>query len=163
MIFKDYFGIIGEKYRTYCAFTTAINCRVLAHFGIAARPLPCQALLRTERGNFALGYVEEVPAGQWNGHVVTLAGDWLIDCTLAGFRRLGDFPVPDVAIVTGAEPEADVLAGFEPAPGHHLLWRAPPSGTPGRLPQEPEAMVQAAARALIAAVARDLAERPGRA
>ncbi|MFC7334816.1 hypothetical protein [Rhodocista pekingensis] len=163
LIFRDYFRIIGETYRTYCAFTTAINCRVLAQFGVAARPMPCQALLRAETGTFALGYLDTPPEGQWNGHVVTLAGDWLIDCTLAGFRRLGDFPVPDIAIVTGAEPEADVLASFEPAPGHRLLWRPPPSGEPGTVPQEPAAMVEEAARALIAAVTRELAERQGRA
>ena len=85
---NQFYEVVPLELSTFCAVDSKIACAVLNHFGIEATLYVCQMRHYSSKGICTVGFVgDELPQGQWNGHVICKTQNWFIDAALFTFKK----------------------------------------------------------------------------
>ena len=85
---NQFYEVVPLKLSTFCAVDSIIARGVLNDFGIEATLYVCQMRHYSSKGIYAVGFVgDELPQGQWNGHVICKTQNWFIDAALFTFKK----------------------------------------------------------------------------
>lgn len=120
-----------------CCVLCALTARdFLARMGFDARVAPVAAVLRTEQLTVGVGMPgSAAPSGKWAGHLVALAGGYLIDLALYCARRpnwsfiRGMVALPVAGTVPNKINGLPVLAGFNVDRTFSAAWLANDANT----------------------------------
>lgn len=153
-----YSEAIDHGYLTYCALTSEVCRRVLAHFGVAAEVVACQLVASDGQRQFRVGYVDDNRPGKWDGHAVCVSDGWLFDGTLRHVALGLGVALPIcVAVRRVDKPGTDVIARCNLAEqGLNLSWRVPPYGANPHIPREPRGITKRLVTKLIRRVSSAL-------
>jgi hypothetical protein len=98
LLVREFYVALPESLKTYSLFSTHLLSKALHHYGIRTRVIPCRlwcSLLKTEK-EFVGGFLNFGDAEKWNGHVVCLVGDWLVDTAIYHLNPTFGYQVPKI-------------------------------------------------------------------
>jgi hypothetical protein len=146
---EAFYACVPTQYRTYCALTSRISARVLAAFGLAPKLVPCQLWCATPTNNYVIGFVGAPASGRWDGHVVCVVGNQLIDAATAHIRNEFHLPAPDLVVAPLIQIPSQVMSRHDLDERNRIWWHRAPEGLDLQPPAEPTAVTDAYATALI--------------
>ena len=146
---KVYYRIIPRDYLTYCSLTAEISVSVLQHFGIAAHLVPCQVWLAGPDKNLIVGFTQVKMPGKWDGHVVCVAQDWLIDAATHHFKKDFGVDVPDLILARRFPISSSAISRYDLDQNTRLWWLNPPPAADTRLPPSASEVVKNMSQMLI--------------
>ena len=133
LVVEEYYAVLPEALKVHSLFATHILSQTLHHFGIRTRLLPCRlwcSRSQSDKG-FPGGFVNFYNVENWNGHVVCLVGEWLIDAALYHLNPTFNFEVPKIIARRIALPEPDIYARYRLNSATEFVWyRLPPKAAP---------------------------------
>ena len=147
-----FYKVVPEEYRTYCAFTSEIIQKALTHFGVTCERVPCQIWYTRPDHIYVIGFLGKETASKWDGHVVCCAEGVVIDAAIHHFEREFGLAVPWMVTVPMLSFPTPALAQMNMSITDAIWWQPPPEGAHTSLPDEPQALVQQYAEALIKAL-----------
>ena len=115
LVVEEYYAVLPPAIQVHSLFATHILSNTLHRFGIRTRVLPCRlwCSFLPQKKELVGGFVNYGDREKWNGHVVCLVGDWLVDAALYHLNPSFNYEVPKIIA-------ARVLL---PAPGTYARYR----------------------------------------
>lgn len=126
---EEYYVALPEALKVHSLFATHILSHALHHYGIRTRVLPCRLWCSLPRSDkeFPGGFANFFDTEKWNGHVVCLVGDWLVDAALYHLNPTFNFEVPKIVARRIALPESGIYTRYRLNPTTEFVWyRLPP-------------------------------------
>lgn len=136
-----YYNCVPTRYKTYCSLTSRISERVLSSFGIRAELVPCQLWCVTSTHNYVIGFVGNTSPGRWDGHVICVAGDYLVDAATHHIPKQFNISVPDILFSQLIPLPTQVISRYNLDDAKRLWWHPLPSGFDPTPPDEPKAII----------------------
>lgn len=146
---EEFYGCVPIQYRTYCVLTSSISARVLSAFGFLPKLVSCQLWCDTPKTNYVLGFAGAPPSGRWDGHLVCVVGNQLVDAATSHIRNEFRLPVPDIVVTSLFQIPTQLLSRYDLDECNRIWWLRPPEGMNVEPPVEPAAVVNDYANALI--------------
>ena len=150
---RSFYEVVPHEYKTYCSLTARIAQRVLQRFGIACECVPCQVWYSQPHHHYVIGFLgPQNPnhnPGKWDGHVVCCTDRWLLDTATHHFQREFGLTAPDVVLTPLFAIPSTALAYLQLQDSNALWWHTPPMQADTQAPEEPPALVERYAQALI--------------
>jgi len=130
MLVKEFYVALPQSIKTYSLFSTHVLSKALHHYGIKTRILPCRlwcSLLKTEK-EFVGGFLNFGDAEKWNGHVICLVGDWLVDTAIYHLNPTFGYQVPKIIAQRIVYPEPQIYTRYKLNKITEFVWyRLPPA------------------------------------
>lgn len=144
-----YYEVVPIKYKTFCSLTSEVSKFVLKYFQIESQLLPCQAWLSSSKRDFIIGFTNSNLPKKWDGHVVCLAKNWLIDAATHHFKKDFGIDVPDILLSKKFQFESNVIARVEFDSSSSIWWFKPPHESKILIPSNPEELIMQLSNTLI--------------
>jgi hypothetical protein len=135
LVVEDYYVVLPPALQVHSLFATHILSRTLHRFGIRTRVLPCRlwcSSLRPPMPNnreTVGGVVNYWDTEKWNGHVVCLVGDWLVDVALYHLNPGFNYEVPKLIARRIVRPEPGIYARYQLNKQTEFIWYRLPAKT----------------------------------
>lgn len=128
LVVEEYFVVLPPALKVHSLFATHILSQTLQHYGIRTRVIPCRLWSSLNpKFEFAGGFVNFTNVEKWNGHVVCLAGEWLIDAALYHLNPTYNYEVPKIIARRIVMPERGTYARYRMNKNVEFVWyRLPP-------------------------------------
>lgn len=144
------FEVLPSEYQTHCTLTATVARAALRRLGQDATVVPCQVWMGTPGHSYVVGFVGAEPQpGKWDGHVVCLCGNQLLDAALHHFRREFGLQAPQVSVAHLVGLPSQIIARQTLADGATLKWVHPPPGSSTDFDPPPAALVDDLAARLV--------------
>jgi len=134
LVVAEYYAVLPAALQVHSVFATHILSTVLHRFGIRTRVLPCRlwcSSLHTSapgRRETVGGVVNYGNSEKWNGHVICLAGDWLVDAALYHLNPAFNYEVPKIIATRMLQPAPGTYARYQWRRNSEFIWyRLPPN------------------------------------
>ena len=128
-VVEEYYVVLPPALKVHSLFATHILSETLHHYGIRTRVLPCRLWCsqRASEREFVGGFVNFGDREKWNGHVVCLVGEWLVDAALYHLNPTFNYQVPSIVARRIAMPEPGIYARYRLDKHTEFIWyRLPP-------------------------------------
>lgn len=132
MLVREFYVALPESLKTYSVFVTHLFSKALRHYGIKTRVLPCRlwcSILKTKK-EFVGGVFNFGDAEKWNGHVVCLAGDWIIDAAIYHLNPTFGYQVPKIIAERIVFPQPHTYTRHRLNKKTEFIWYRLPPQTP---------------------------------
>jgi hypothetical protein len=135
LVVEDYYAVLPPALQVHSLFATHILSRTLHRFGIRTRVLPCRLWCSSVRPPMPHnretvgGIVNYWNAEKWNGHVVCLVGDWLVDVALYHLNPGFNYEVPKLIARRIVRPEPGIYARYQLNKQTEFIWYRLPAKT----------------------------------
>jgi hypothetical protein len=140
---NQFYEVVPLELATFCAVDSKIACGVLNHFGIEATLYVCQMRHYSSKGIYAVGFVgDELPQGQWTGHVICKTQNWFIDAALFTFKKKFNLQVPLALGIRADNFEQHQFAHYNLSDDSEIKWFQAPDGFNKSIPDEPFEIIQ---------------------
>lgn len=146
---RQFYKVVPEGYKTFCAFTYHITQLVLRHFGVPCHRVPCQVWYTQPQKIHVIGFLGQNHPDKWDGHMVCCTDSLLIDTAVHHFERDFAVQVPWVILTRLFEFPSTAIAHLSMGATEGIWWHHPPAGADITPPEEPQEMVDLYARQLI--------------
>lgn len=128
LVVEEYYAVLPPALQVHSLFATHILSHTLHRFGIRTRVLPCRLWCSSMQP--PLPHKRETVGGilnywnseKWNGHVVCLVGDWLVDVALYHLNPAFNYEVPKVIARRIALPEPGIYARYQLSKKTEFIW-----------------------------------------
>ena len=128
LVVEEYYVVLPPALQVHSLFATHILSHTLHRFGIRTRVLPCRLWCSSMQP--PLSHKRETVGGilnywnseKWNGHVVCLVGDWLVDVALYHLNPAFNYEVPKVIARRIALPEPGIYARYQLNKKTEFIW-----------------------------------------
>ena len=155
-----FYDVVPLQLKTYCVVDSQIACQVLNHFDMKATLYPCQMRHYSDKGIYAVGFVEgKIPATQWNGHVICKTQNWFLDASLFTLSKNFQIEVPLVLDIRADDFEMQEFAHHNLSDGSVLKWFQAPENFDPKIPDEPQEIIRKYAQDLIKMIDVELTYR----
>lgn len=128
LVVEEYYSALPPALQVHSLFATHILSHTLHRFGIRTRVLPCrlwcsslQPSVSSHRDNVG-GLVNYWNPEKWNGHVVCLVGDWLVDAALYHLNPAFNYEVPKIIARRIVRPEPGIYARYPLNRSTEFVW-----------------------------------------
>ena len=133
LVVEEYYAVLPPALQVHSLFATHILSHTLHRFGIRTRVLPCrlwcssmQPQVPRRRDNVG-GVVNYWNSEKWNGHVVCIVGDWLVDAALYHLNPSFNYEVPKIIARRIVRPEPEIYTRYQLNRKTEFIWyRLPP-------------------------------------
>jgi hypothetical protein len=132
LLVREFYVALPESLKTYSVFTTHLFSKALQYYGIKTRVLPCRlwcSTLKTKK-EFVGGFFNFGDAEKWNGHIICLAGDWLIDAAIYHLNPTFGYQVPKIIAERIFFPPPHIYAQHRLNKKTEFVWYRLPPQTP---------------------------------
>ena len=132
LVVEEYFVVLPPALKVHSLFATHILSKTLQHFGIRTRVLPCRlwcSLLPSKR-ELVGGFVNFSDREKWNGHVVCIVGEWLVDAALYHLNPTFNYEVPKIIARRIALPEPGIYTRYRLNKDTEFIWYRLPAEVP---------------------------------
>ena len=132
MVVKEFYVALPEILKTYSVFSTHVISKALHHYGIKTRVIPARlwcSNLKTEK-EFVGGCLNFEDAEKWNGHVVCLVGDWLVDAAIYHLNPTFGYQVPKIIAQRIVYPEPQIYTRYRLNKKTEFVWYRLPANSP---------------------------------
>jgi hypothetical protein len=149
---RNFYTIVPEQYKTYCAFTSEIIARVLEHYGVPCKRIACQVWYTVPNHIYVVGFLGKKTPDKWDGHVVCCAENLLIDVATHHFEREFGLQAPWAIATPMFTFPTSTLAHISIGGTNAIWWQQAPEGVDIEPPNEPQELVMQYANKLINAL-----------
>ena len=132
MVVKEFYVALPEILKTYSLFSTHVISKALHHYGIKTRVIPARlwcSNLKTEK-EFVGGCFNFEDAEKWNGHVICLVGDWLVDAAIYHLNPTFGYQVPKIIAQRIVYPEPQIYTRYRLNKKTEFVWYRLPANLP---------------------------------
>ena len=132
MVVKEFYVALPEVLKTYSLFSTHVVSKVLNHYGVKTRVIPARlwcSNLKTEK-EFVGGCFNFEDAEKWNGHVICLVGDWLVDAAIYHLNPTFGYQVPKIIAQRIVYPEPQIYTRYRLNKRTEFIWYRLPANSP---------------------------------
>jgi hypothetical protein len=132
MVVKEFYVALPESLKTYSLFSTHVISKALHHYGIKTRVIPARlwcSNLKTEK-EFVGGFLNFEDAEKWNGHVICLVGDWLVDAAIYHLNPMFGYQVPKIIAQRIVCPEPQIYTRYRLNKKTEFVWYRLPANLP---------------------------------
>ncbi len=132
MVVKEFYVALPESLKTYSVFSTHVISKALHHYGIKTRVIPARlwcSNLKTEK-EFVGGCFNFEDAEKWNGHVICLVGDWLVDAAIYHLNPTFGYQVPKIIAQRIVYPEPQIYTRYRLNKRTEFIWYRLPANSP---------------------------------
>ena len=132
MVVKEFYVALPESLKTYSLFSTHVISKALHHYGIKTRVIPARlwcSNLKTEK-EFVGGCFNFEDAEKWNGHVICLVGDWLVDAAIYHLNPTFGYQVPKIIAQRIVYPEPQIYTRYRLNKKTEFVWYRLPANLP---------------------------------
>ena len=132
MVVKEFYVALPESLKTYSLFSTHVISKALHHYGIKTRVIPARlwcSNLKTET-EFVGGCFNFEDAEKWNGHVICLVGDWLVDAAIYHLNPTFGYQVPKIIAQRIVYPEPQIYTRYRLNKKTEFVWYRLPANLP---------------------------------
>jgi hypothetical protein len=132
MVVKEFYVALPESLKTYSVFSTHVISKALHHYGIKTRVIPARlwcSNLKTEK-EFVGGCLNFEDAEKWNGHVICLVGDWLVDAAIYHLNPTFGYQVPKIIAQRIVYPEPQIYTRYRLNKKTEFVWYRLPANSP---------------------------------
>jgi len=132
MVVKEFYVALPEVLKTYSLFSTHVVSKVLNHYGVKTRVIPARlwcSNLKTEK-EFVGGCLNFEEAEKWNGHVICLVGDWLVDAAIYHLNPTFGYQVPKIITQRIVYPEPQIYTRYRLNKKTDFIWYRLPANLP---------------------------------
>ncbi len=132
MVVKEFYVALPEILKTYSLFSTHVVSKALNHYGIKTRVIPARlwcSNLKTEK-EFVGGCLNFEDAEKWNGHVICLVGDWLVDAAIYHLNPTFGYQVPKIIAQRIVYPEPQIYTRYRLNKKTDFIWYRLPANLP---------------------------------
>ena len=132
MVVKEFYVALPESLKTYSLFSTHVISKALHHYGIKTRVIPARlwcSNLKTEK-EFVGGCFNFEDAEKWNGHVICLVGDWLVDAAIYHLNPTFGYQVPKIIAQRIVYPEPQIYTRYRLNKRTEFIWYRLPANSP---------------------------------
>lgn len=129
---EEYYVSLPAALKVHSLFATHILSNTLHRFGIRTRVLPCRLWCSSlsQKRDTVGGFVNYYDREKWNGHVVCLVGDWLVDAALYHLNPLFNYEVPNIIARQIVMPEPGIYARYPLNREMEFIWYRLPAAAP---------------------------------
>lgn len=136
LVVEEFYAVLPPALQVHSLFATHILSHTLHRFGIRTRVLPCRLWCSSLQP--PLPHPREVPGGMvnywnpenWNGHVVCLVGDWLVDAALYHLNPAFNYEVPKIIARRIVRPEPGIYVRYSLNRNTEFIWYRLPAKVP---------------------------------
>ena len=157
---SSYYSIVDDAYKTFCVINSEIISNTLSSFQIPNSIEPCQLFCTSKGTSFIVGFVGLSKPGQWDGHLVVVTQNFLIDCSTGSLREHCGVAAPFAVATSRVNVPSSLLARLHVEPNLRLGWLAPPRNANCTPPLAPHDLVDTYVRKLTTHVREVTALRP---
>ena len=132
IVVKEFYVALPEVLKTYSLFSTHVVSKVLNHYGVKTRVIPARlwcSNLKTEK-EFVGGCLNFEEAEKWNGHVICLVGDWLVDAAIYHLNPTFGYQVPKIIAQRIVYPEPQIYTRYCLNKKTDFIWYRLPANLP---------------------------------
>ena len=132
MVVKEFYVALPESLKTYSLFSTHVISKALHHYGIKTRVIPARLWclnLKTEK-EFVGGCFNFEDAEKWNGHVICLVGDWLVDAAIYHLNPTFGYQVPKIIAQRIVYPKPQIYTRYRLNKKTEFVWYRLPANLP---------------------------------
>lgn len=132
MVVKEFYVALPESLKTYSLFSTHVISKALHHYGIKTRVIPARlwcSNLKTEK-EFVGGCLNFEDSEKWNGHVVCLVGDWVVDAAIYHLNPTFGYQVPKIIAQRIVFPEPQIYTRYRLNKKTEFVWYRLPANLP---------------------------------
>ena len=132
LVVKEFYVALPESLKTYSVFSTHVISKALHHYGIKTRVIPARlwcSNLKTEK-EFVGGCLNFEDAEKWNGHVICLVGDWLVDASIYHLNPTFGYQVPKIIAQRIVYPEPQIYTRYRLNKKTEFVWYCLPANLP---------------------------------
>ena len=132
MVVKEFYVALPESLKTYSLFSTHVISKALHHYGIKTRVIPARlwcSNLKTEK-EFVGGCLNFEDPEKWNGHVICLVGDWLVDAAIYHLNPTFGYQVPKIIAQRIVFPEPQIYTRYRLNKKTEFVWYRLPANLP---------------------------------
>jgi hypothetical protein len=132
MVVKEFYVALPEVLKTYSLFSTHVVSKVLNYYGVKTRVIPARlwcSNLKTEK-EFVGGCLNFEEAEKWNGHVICLVGDWLVDAAIYHLNPTFGYQVPKIIAQRIVYPEPQIYTRYRLNKKTDFVWYRLPANLP---------------------------------
>jgi len=135
LVVEDYYVVLPPALQVHSLFATHILSSTLHRFGIRTRVLPCRLWCSSVRPptphnrETVGGIVNYWDTEKWNGHVVCLVGDWLVDVALYHLNPGFNYEVPKLIARRIVRPEPGIYERYQLNKQTEFIWYRLPAKT----------------------------------
>ena len=135
LVVENYYAVLPPALQIHSLFATHILSHTLHRFGIRTRVLPCRLWCSSSRPptphnrETVGGIINYWETEKWNGHVVCLVGDWLVDVALYHLNPGFNYEVPKLIARRITRPEPGMYARYQLNKQTEFIWYRLPAKT----------------------------------
>lgn len=131
-VVEEYYVVLPAALKVHSLFATHVLSHTLHRFGIRTRVLPCRLWCSSlsQKREAVGGFVNYYDREKWNGHVVCLVGDWLVDAALYHLNPLFNYEVPNIIARQIVMPEPGTYARYQLNCDMEFIWYRLPAAAP---------------------------------
>lgn len=128
LVVEEYYAVLPPALQVHSLFATHILSHTLHRFGIRTRVLPCRLWCSSmqqpvpHKRETLGGILNYWNTEKWNGHVVCLAGDWLVDVALYHLNPTFNYEVPKVIARRVSLPEPGIYTRYQLNKQTEFIW-----------------------------------------
>ena len=128
LVVEEYYVALPAALKVHSLFATHILSQTLQHYKIRTRVIPCRLWSSLNpKFEFTGGFVNFTNVEKWNGHVVCLAGEWLVDAALYHLNPTYNYEVPKIIARRISMPERGTYTRYRMNKNVEFVWyRLPP-------------------------------------
>lgn len=128
LVVEEFYVALPAALKVHSLFATHILSKTLHHYRIRTRVIPCRLWCSLNpKYEFPGGFVNFTNTEKWNGHVVCLVGDWLVDAALYHLNPTYNYEVPKIIARRIVMPERGTYARYRMNKNVEFVWyRLPP-------------------------------------
>lgn len=133
LVVEEYYAVLPPALQVHSLFATHILSHTLHRFGIRTRVLPCRLWCSSvqppvpRNRETVRGVVNYWNIEKWNGHVVCIVGDWLVDAALYHLNPSFNYEVPKIIARRIVRPEPGMYTRYQLNRNTEFIWyRLPP-------------------------------------
>ncbi len=132
LVVEEYYAVLPAALKVHSLFATQILSTTLHRFGLRTRVLPCRLWCSAlpERRDVVGGFINYADREKWNGHVVCLVGDWLVDAALYHLNPAFNYEVPKIIATRVLLPEPGTYARYRLNRQTEFVWYRLPTAVP---------------------------------
>lgn len=146
---RIFYQVVPTQYSTYCALTSRISRRVLSLLNIPAELMACQVWATKDGKNHVVGFTGTKDPNRWDGHVICVTQQYLIDAALHHFRQDFGLEVPAVITRQRILMPSQIISRIDLS--NHILmqWLHPPPGAHIEVPIQSLEIIEEFAQRLV--------------
>lgn len=136
LVVEEFYAVLPPALQVHSLFATHVLSNTLHRFGIRTRVLPCRLWCSSLQPPLSLrrevvgGVVNYGNPEKWNGHVVCIVGEWLVDAALYHLNPSFNYEVPKIIARRIARPEPGIYTRYTLNRNTEFIWyRLPPKAS----------------------------------